>query len=126
MCFPIQYAVTYPDRLENRLRPLNLAEVGALHFEAPDPVRFPALRLAREAGVTGGTLPAVLNAANEIAVPAFLAGEILFPSIWLTVEAVMRRHQVVPHPSLEATLQADAWARSAAVEEVASRKIVCC
>jgi 1-deoxy-D-xylulose-5-phosphate reductoisomerase len=123
MCFPIQYAVTYPDRLPNRLRPLNLAEVGALHFEAPDPVRFPALRLAREAGMTGGTLPAVLNAANEIAVPAFLDGKIPFPEIWRTVEAVMRKHQTVQHPHLDEILRADAWARNTAAEEVATRQI---
>ena len=118
MCFPIQYAVTYPDRLPNRLKPLNLAEVGALHFEKPDPDRFPALRLAREAGMTGGTLPAVMNAANEIAVPAFLEGKIPFPAIWETVEAVMRQHQHVEHPHLEEILKADAWARVAAREEV--------
>ena len=118
MCFPIQYAVTYPDRLENRLRPLNLAEVGALQFEAPDPVRFPALRLAREAGMAGGTLPAVLNAANEVAVPAFLEGKILFPAIWETVESVMRQHQNIEHPHLDAILKADAWARGTAREKV--------
>jgi 1-deoxy-D-xylulose-5-phosphate reductoisomerase len=119
MCFPIQYAVTYPDRLPNRLKPLNLAEVGALQFEAPDPERFPALRLAREAGMTGGTLPAVMNAANEIAVPAFLEGKIPFPAIWETVEAVMRQHRLVEHPHLDEILQADAWARAAAQTEVA-------
>ena len=118
MCFPIQYAITYPDRLPNCLRPLNLAEVGTLTFEAPDPERFPALRLAREAGIAGGTLPAVLNAANEVAVPAFLEGRISFPAIWRTVEAVMTRHETVEHPSLEVILQADAWARLAASEEI--------
>jgi 1-deoxy-D-xylulose-5-phosphate reductoisomerase len=125
MCFPIQYAVTYPDRLPNRLKPLCLAEMGSLTFEAPDPEKFPALRLAREAGTTGGTLPAVLNAANEIAVPAFLDGKILFPAIWHTVEAVMKRHQTVEHPSLDDILKADAWARAAAQEEVASHAIEC-
>jgi len=125
MCFPIQYAVTYPERLPNRLRSLNLAEVGALSFEAPDPERFPALRLAREAGTVGGTLPAVLNAANEIAVPAFLEGKILFPAIWHTVEAVMKWHQTVEHPSLDEILKADAWARITALEEVEHRKIEC-
>ncbi|HEV3271331.1 MAG TPA: 1-deoxy-D-xylulose-5-phosphate reductoisomerase [Candidatus Methylacidiphilales bacterium] len=123
MCFPIQYAVTYPDRLPNRLKPLCLAEMGALTFEAPDPEKFPALRLAREAGTTGGTLPAVLNAANEIAVPAFLDGKILFPAIWHTVEAVMKRHKTVPHPNLDEILAADAWARAAAQEEVAGHAI---
>jgi 1-deoxy-D-xylulose-5-phosphate reductoisomerase len=122
MCFPIQYAVTYPDRLPNRLKPLNLAEMGALTFESPDPAKFPALRLAREAGTAGGTLPAVLNAANEIAVPE---GKILFPSIWHTVEAVMKRHQTIHHPSLDQILQADAWARAAALEEIDHRKIEC-
>jgi 1-deoxy-D-xylulose-5-phosphate reductoisomerase len=121
MCFPIQYAVTYPDRLPNRLKPLDLAQVGSLHFEAPDPERFPALRLAREAGTRGGTLPAVLNAANEIAVPAFLEERIPFPAIWETVEAVMKRHENVEHPTLEQILKADAWARGEAEEEVARR-----
>ena len=125
MCFPIQYAVTYPDRLPNRLKPLNLAELGSLTFEAADPEKFPALRLAREAGNAGGTLPAVLNAANEIAVPAFLDGKILFPAIWHIVDAVMQRHQNVEHPHLEDILKADAWARAAAQEEVASCKIEC-
>ena len=125
MCFPIQYAVTYPDRLANRLKPLCLHTLGQLTFEAPNPEKFPALRLAREAGTKGGTLPAVLNAANEIAVPAFLDGKILFPAIWHTVEAVMQRHENVEHPSLEQILKADAWARAAAQEEVASRKIEC-
>jgi 1-deoxy-D-xylulose-5-phosphate reductoisomerase len=125
MCFPIQYAVTYPDRLPNRLKPLDLAQVGSLHFEAPDPARFPALRLAREAGTKGGTLPAVMNAANEIAVPAFLDGQILFPAIWETVEAVMRRHGNIVHPHLDQIIHADAWARAAAQEEVASRAVGC-
>jgi 1-deoxy-D-xylulose-5-phosphate reductoisomerase len=121
MCFPIQYAVTYPDRLPNCLKPLDLAQVGSLHFEAPDVTRFPALRLAREAGTKGGTLPAVLNAANEIAVPAFLEGRMLFPAIWETVEAVMQAHENVEHPSLDRIIQADAWAREVAQEEVARR-----
>lgn len=114
MCFPIQYAVTWPDRMPNSLRPLNLAEQGSLTFEAPDPDRFPALRLAREAGERGGTLPAVLNAANEIAVPAFLNREISFPRIWGLVEEVMQQHEVVAHPSLDVIINADAWARETA------------
>jgi 1-deoxy-D-xylulose-5-phosphate reductoisomerase len=125
MCFPIQYAVTYPDRLPNPLKPLCLATMGSLTFEAPDPAKFPALRLAREAGTKGGTLPAVLNAANEIAVPAFLDGKILFPAIWHTVEAVMKRHTNVEHPHLDQILKADAWARAAAQEEVAGHTVVC-
>jgi 1-deoxy-D-xylulose-5-phosphate reductoisomerase len=78
------------------------------------------LRLAREAGIAGGTLPAVLNAANEMAVPAFLDGKIPFPAIWETVEAVMRRHVNVAHPALDDILRADAWARSEAGEVLAS------
>jgi 1-deoxy-D-xylulose-5-phosphate reductoisomerase len=111
MCFPIQYAVTWPDRVPNTLPPLDFAKLATLHFEAPRPDVFPALRLAREAGEAGGTLPAVLNAANEVAVEAFLNEGIKFPAIWGTVEAVMQKHPNVEHPSLEAIIEADAWAR---------------
>jgi len=125
MCFPIQYAVTYPDRLPNRLPQLNLAELGQLTFEAPDEARFPALRLAREAGMKGGTLPAVMNAANEVAVPAFLEERIPFPAIWELVEAVMDAHDLAEHPNLEQIMETDAWAREKAqalLPEFVSRK----
>ncbi|MDZ4405147.1 1-deoxy-D-xylulose-5-phosphate reductoisomerase [Prosthecobacter sp.] len=118
MCFPIQYAVTWPDRVPNNLKPLNFAQVGALHFEAPRVDDFPALNLARHAGTIGGTLPAVLNAANEVAVDAFLNGKINFPGIWQTVELVMNAHQVIAHPNLEALIDADAWARRTAAESL--------
>lgn len=111
MCFPIQYAVTYPDRVAGSLAPLDLAAVGRLEFEAPREDVFPALRLAREAGTTGGTLPAVLNAANEIAVAAFLDDRIRFPHIWELVTETMAAHSVTAHPNLPALLAADAWAR---------------
>jgi 1-deoxy-D-xylulose-5-phosphate reductoisomerase len=111
MCFPIQYAATWPDRVPNHLRPLDFAKLAALHFEAPRVDDFPALNLARHAGTVGGTLPAVLNAANEVAVAAFLSGKLSFPGIWQTVERVMNAHAVVAHPSLEALIAADAWAR---------------
>ncbi|HSJ04909.1 MAG TPA: 1-deoxy-D-xylulose-5-phosphate reductoisomerase [Verrucomicrobium sp.] len=111
MCFPIQYAVTWPDRVPNTLPPLDFTRLAALHFEAPRIDAFPALRLAREAGEAGGTLPAVLNAANEIAVDAFLNERLKFPAIWATVEAVMQKHQNIEHPTLEAIIEADAWAR---------------
>ncbi|MDX6767813.1 MAG: 1-deoxy-D-xylulose-5-phosphate reductoisomerase [Candidatus Methylacidiphilales bacterium] len=114
MCFPIQYAVTYPKRLPNNLPVLDLAKLGQLLFEAPDPVRFPALRLAREAGTAGGTLPAVFNAANEVAVEAFLGGRCPFPGIWETVERVMQRHDNIASPSLDAIVSADGWARKEA------------
>ena len=111
MCFPIQYAVTWPDRVPNNLRPLDFAKLAALHFEAPRVEDFPALNLARHAGTVGGTLPAVLNAANEVAVEAFLNGQLSFPGIWHTVERVMTAHSVIAHPTLEALIEADAWAR---------------
>ena len=100
MCLPIQYALTYPDRVpSNRVR-TDLAQLGQLTFEPPDPERFPALKLARQAGEIGGTLPAVLNAANEVAVDAFLARRINFPQISELVARVMSRHAVVEHPDL--------------------------
>ena len=111
MCFPIQYAVTWPDRVPNNLRPLDFAKLAALHFEAPREQDFPALNLARHAGEVGGTLPAVLNAANEVAVEAFLNGLTSFPAIWQTVARVMAKHDVIQHPTLEALIDADAWAR---------------
>jgi 1-deoxy-D-xylulose-5-phosphate reductoisomerase len=115
MCLPIQYALTYPERApSNRVR-TDFARLGRLTFEEPDATRFPALELARRAGEIGGTLPAVLNAANEIAVEAFVNGQISFPQIAETVRRVMDRHRVVPHPTLEQILQADAWARQEAL-----------
>jgi 1-deoxy-D-xylulose-5-phosphate reductoisomerase len=114
MCFPIQYAVTWPDRVPNNLAPLDFAKLASLHFEAPRVDAFPALRLAREAGEAGGTLPAVMNAANEVAVEAFLIERIKFPEIWQSVERVMQRHEVVQHPALEQLIEADRWAREMA------------
>ncbi len=111
MCFPIQYALTWPDRVPNSLRPLDFGKLRQLDFETPRYDDFPALNLARKAGETGGTLPAVLNAANEIAVSAFLDGKISFPRIWQLVEEVMNRHTSVAHPSLDAILRADQSAR---------------
>jgi 1-deoxy-D-xylulose-5-phosphate reductoisomerase len=87
-----------------------------LLFEAPDPVRFPALRLAREAGMAGGTLPAVMNAANEVAVERFLQEKGSFPEIWQTVESVMQAHENIASPGLDAILRADQWARNKAGE----------
>jgi 1-deoxy-D-xylulose-5-phosphate reductoisomerase len=114
MRFAIQHALTYPDRVDGSLPRLDLANMGSLHFTAPDINRFPCLRLARHAAVTGGTMPAVLNAANEIAVERFLAGQLTFSGIWHTVEAVMNLHQVVTNPTLEAIDREDHWARQEA------------
>jgi 1-deoxy-D-xylulose-5-phosphate reductoisomerase len=116
MCFPIQYAVTWPDRVPNNLKPLDFAQLASLHFEAPREKAFPALRLARHAGTVGGTLPAVLNAANEVAVDHFLHKHGTFPKIWHTVERVMDAHEVVQHPSLKQLIEADAWARREAAK----------
>jgi 1-deoxy-D-xylulose-5-phosphate reductoisomerase len=114
MCFPIQYAVTWPERVPNTLRPLDFSQLSRLDFEPPRRSDFPALDLAREAGERGGTLPAVLNAANEIAVAAFLDSRIPFPRIWETVAHVMHSHPVVAEPSLDDILEADREARAAA------------
>ena len=111
MCFPIQYAVTWPERVPNSLPPLDFGKLRQLEFATPRSEDFPALNLARRAGEAGGTLPAVLNAANEIAVSAFLERKISFPRIWQTVERVMNRHGNVAHPDLDAILRADQWAR---------------
>ena len=119
MCFPIQYAVTWPERVPNTLPPLDFAQLARLEFEAPRCDVFPAIDLARHAGETGGTLPAVFNAANEIAVAAFLEHRLPFPGIWKTVAAVMDAHQTVAHAPLDAIVHADQWARAHAAELVA-------
>jgi len=111
MCLPIQYALTYPDRAPNDRVQTDFPKIGTLTFEAPDTERFPAIELARQAGEAGGTLPAVLNAANEIAVEAFVNRKINFPQITETVRRTMAAHQVVAQPTLEQILAADAWAR---------------
>jgi len=111
MCFPIQYAVTWPDRVPNTLPPLDFGKLSKLEFFPPRYDDFPALTLARRAGETGGTLPAVMNAVNEIAVAAFLDRQVRFPQIWQIVESVMERHTSVAHPDLDAILAADQWAR---------------
>src|SRR5438045_2752457 len=118
MCFPIQYAVTWPERVANSLPPLDFGKVRQLEFATPRYEDFPALNLARRAGEIGGTLPAVLNAANEITVSAFLERKISFPRIWETVSAVMDRHTNVAHPDLDAILRADLWAREEAANAV--------
>src|SRR6266516_630420 len=111
MCLPIQYALTYPERAGNDRVQTNFAKLGSLTFEEPDLGRFPALNLARRAGEFGGTMPAVLNAANEVAVEAFCNCRISFEQISQTVASVMEQHQWVAHPSLDEILWADAWAR---------------
>src|SRR5688500_5220112 len=114
MCLPIQYALTYPGRARSERVQTNFAKLGTLTFEDPDVDRFPALNLARKAGEVGGTLPAVLNAANEVAVDAFCGGKINFPQITEMVARTMEAHKVSEHPTLKEILDADAWARQEA------------
>ena len=118
MCFPIQYAVTWPDRVPNSLPPLDFSKLSSLEFYTPRYDDFPALNLARRAGEIGGTLPVVMNAANEVAVAAFLERRVRFPDIWNMVEQVMDRHTSVAHADLDAILNADQWAREQARETV--------
>jgi len=118
MCFPIQYAITWPDRVPNSLPPLDFGKLAELKFAQPRYTDFPALTLARRAGETGGTLPAVLNAANEVAVSSFLEKRMSFPQIWQTVEQVMNAHESIAHPDLDEILQADQWARAEAGRHV--------
>jgi 1-deoxy-D-xylulose-5-phosphate reductoisomerase len=111
MCFPIQYAVTWPDRVPTTLKPLRLADVRKLEFEEPRYDVFPALDLARQAGEAGGVLPAVLNAANEVAVQAFLDDQIPFGEIWRLVQNAMGHHSNLARPSLDDIIRADKEAR---------------
>ena len=111
MCFPIQYAITWPERVSNRLEPLDFTQISKLDFEAPRIKDFPALELARRAGNVGGTLPAVMNAANEVAVDGFLNDKISFPGIWDHVSKVMDTHEIVNNPSVDELIQSDKWAR---------------
>ena len=118
MCLPIQYALTYPERAANERVQTNFAKLGSLTFEEPDAERFPSLELARRAGDEGGTLPAVLNAANEVAVEAFVNRRINFPQITELVTRVMAAHKIVLHPTLEQILAADTWARIEATKAI--------
>lgn len=116
MCFPIQYAVVWPERLRNELKPLDFPALAKLEFEAPREKDFPALRLAREAGERGGTLPAVLNAANEVANEAFRNHALGFCGIWELVEKTMNRVEHLDSQTLEVVVNADLEARRVAHE----------
>ncbi len=120
MCFPIQYALTWPERMRGGLQPLDFPALAKLEFEAPRDDDFPALALARKAGLAGGTLPAVFNAANEVAVAAFRSGRLAFPGIWQCVSAVMDAHEVRPSSALEPVVAADEWARRKTAEHCGS------
>ncbi|MFN5195158.1 MAG: 1-deoxy-D-xylulose-5-phosphate reductoisomerase [Cyanobacteriota bacterium] len=122
MKLPILYCLSWPERLPTPWRRLDLTEVGTLSFRAPDPARYPCMDLAYAAGRAGGTMPAVLNAANEQAVALFLEERIHFLDIPRLIDRVCDRHQadLMPAPSLSEVLAVDAWARQA-VREAALR-----
>jgi 1-deoxy-D-xylulose-5-phosphate reductoisomerase len=121
MRVPISYALHYPDRVDVPMRPLDLAEVGALTFEPVDTEAFPCLRLAREAAIAGGTAPCVLNAANEVAVHAFLEGRLNFLGIPAVIEAALERLPPGPVRAFESLYDADREARAVAAELIAVR-----
>ena len=116
---PIAYALSYPERCESGIQKLDLIKIGTLTFEEPDMVRFPALRLAFDALRAGKTYPAVLNAANEIAVAAFLDKKIGFTDIAATVDKTMQAHNAYTPVELDEYLQADKWARETAQKLIA-------
>ncbi len=111
----IQYALTYPDRRENCTPPLDLAALSRLDFEEPDLAKFPCLQLAYDALRIGGTMPAVLNAANEVSVQAFLDGKIRLSEIAVINQSVMNDHKSLDVITLETILETDKWARSRAI-----------
>jgi 1-deoxy-D-xylulose-5-phosphate reductoisomerase len=114
MRIPISYALSFPQRLNLKLSPLDLSQSGALTFSSPDPKRFPCLKLAYRSIEIGETMPAVLNAANEIAVSAFLEGSVKFTDIPLLLQRVMEEHEVKSVHTIEDILRADHWARERA------------
>jgi len=118
MRLPIQYALLYPERHPCPVQRLDLTKIGALTFEPPDENRFPCLKLAKLAAQIGGTMPAVMNAADEIAVNAFLQRQIGFTDIPRVIEAVMEIHRPIPEPELEVVWEVDEWARNAAAKFV--------
>ncbi|KQC10520.1 MAG: 1-deoxy-D-xylulose 5-phosphate reductoisomerase [Smithella sp. SDB] len=111
MKVPIAYALTYPERIINDLPALNLAETGSLEFRKPDMKKFPCLKLAYEAALCGGTAPVVLNAADEIAVSAFIENKIRFSDMPEIIEKILNCHNPVNNPSLDDILQTDLWAK---------------
>lgn len=122
MRIPIQYALTFPERMISPAAHLDFTQLQAIHFAAPDQKRFPGLGLAIAAGRRGGTLPAVMNAANEIAVGAFIKEQIRFDQIAVIVEKVMQDHGVIDRPALEEILEVDQWARDLAEQMIIRRK----
>ena len=116
MVFPVQYALSFPDRWSNEFERMNLVDLGGLVFEPLDERRFRAVGLARQALAMGESAPAVLNAANEVAVHSFLDGNISYPDIVTTVERCLEVHDAVSTASLGEALEWDAWGRRTATE----------
>jgi 1-deoxy-D-xylulose-5-phosphate reductoisomerase len=114
MRYPIQYALTYPERLPSSGASLDWTTVPRLDFGPPDRQKFPSIGLAYRAIQMGGTAPAVLNAADEVAVQAFLEGKIAFSAIPKIIEAILDSHSVTAANGLDAITEADSWARSEA------------
>jgi 1-deoxy-D-xylulose-5-phosphate reductoisomerase len=122
MRVPIAHALGWPDRIASGAAPLDLVQIARLSFEAPDFERFPCLALAQNAARAGGTAPAVLNAANEVAVAAFLGRRLNFASIAAVIDSVLQQHEAGPVRSLDDALAADSWARVHARAALASRQ----
>jgi 1-deoxy-D-xylulose-5-phosphate reductoisomerase len=123
MRIPISYALSFPERLNLNLPPLDLSKSEALTFYIPDPERFPCLRLAYQSIEIGETMPATLNAANEVVVNAFLEGSLKFTEIPLFLQRVMEEHEVKPIHTIEDILRADHWARERAKALLEGRKV---
>ena len=123
MRIPIAYALSFPERLNLNLPPLDLSKREALTFSLPDPGKFPCLRLAYQSIEMGETMPAILNAANEVAVNAFLEGSLKFTEIPLLLKRVMEEHEVKPVHTIEDILKADHWARERSKAILEGRKL---
>jgi 1-deoxy-D-xylulose-5-phosphate reductoisomerase len=122
MRVPIAHALGWPERIASGVPSLDLVQIGRLSFEAPDLERFPCLGLAQAVARTGGTAPAVMNAANEVAVAAFLGRQLNFASIAGVIESVLQQHEAGPVRVLDDALAADAWARERAHAALTSRQ----
>ena len=118
MITPISYALSYPHHIETSLPPLQLDTIGILSFEKPDTEKFRCLDLALKAAEIGGSLPAVMNGANEIAVDSFLAGKIGFLQISLLIEKTLEAHRTFSINTIEDVIEADAWARNYAKKQL--------
>jgi 1-deoxy-D-xylulose-5-phosphate reductoisomerase len=118
MRIPIQYALTYPERLKNKLPKLCFEKYNKLTFDKPNIEKFPCLKYAFDAGKIGGTMPAVLNAANEMAVREFLVGKIKFLQIAETIKKAMENHKIIKNPNINEIIKADEWARKFVEEDL--------